>query len=65
VLCGDAGNAEEVDRLLEGAPVYLVHTDPPYKVRVEPRSNNAITADMSSFESKHHQRFDVARHPGK
>jgi DNA modification methylase len=28
----------------------LVQTDPPYNVRVEPRSNNAIAAGLSSFE---------------
>ena len=65
VLCGDAGWAEDVDRLLEGALVHLVYTDPPYNVRVEPRSNSAIAAGLSSFETKHHQRFDVDRHPAK
>jgi DNA modification methylase len=39
-----------VDRLLDGAPVHLVHSDPPYGVRVEPRSNNAIAAGLSSFQ---------------
>jgi DNA modification methylase len=37
--------------LLDGAPIHLVNTDPPYNVRVEPRSNNAIAAGLSSFES--------------
>jgi ParB-like chromosome segregation protein Spo0J len=64
LLCGDAGNAEHVDRLLDGATIQLVNTDPPYNVRVEPRSNNAIAAGLSSFQgTKHHQRFDVKRHP--
>ena len=44
LLCGDAGTAAHVDRLLDGAPVDLVNTDPPYNVRVEPRSNNAVAA---------------------
>ena len=30
--------AEDVDRLLDGAPIHLVNTDPPYNVKVEPRS---------------------------
>jgi DNA modification methylase len=47
--CGDSGKPEDVDRLLAGAPIHLVHTDPPYNVRVEPRSNNAIAAGLSSF----------------
>jgi DNA modification methylase len=33
-------------------------------VRVEPRSNNAIAAGLSSFPAAHHQRFDRARRPG-
>jgi DNA modification methylase len=52
--------------LLDGAQIHLVNTDPPYNVRVEPRSNNAIAAGLSSFQgTKHHQRFDVERFPEK
>ena len=70
LLCGDSSKAEDVDRLLDGAPVHLVNTDPPYNVAVEPRSNNAIAAGNSSFpvakpKSRHHQAFDLARHPEK
>jgi DNA modification methylase len=66
LLCGDAGNLQDVERLLEGTAVHLINTDPPYNVRVEPRSNNAIAAGLSSFQSvTHHQKLDVARHPGK
>lgn len=66
LLCGDSSKPEDVDRLLDGADVHLVNTDPPYGVHVEPRSNNAIAAGLSSFQSaKHHQRFDAARHPEK
>jgi DNA modification methylase len=69
LLCGDSSKAEDVDRLLAGAPVHLVNTDPPYNVKVEPRSNNAIAAGLSSFPATetahggltHHQSFDVAR----
>ncbi len=49
LLCGDSGKPEDVDRLLDGAPIHLVNTDPPYNVRLEPRSNNAIAAGLSSF----------------
>jgi DNA modification methylase len=46
-------------------PIHLVNTDPPYNVKVEPRSNNAIAAGLSSFKgSTHHQGFDLARRPG-
>ena len=55
----------DVDRLLGGATIHLVNTDPPYNVKVEPRSNNAIAAGNSSFTKTHHQSLDLARHPGK
>jgi len=67
LLCGDSSKPADVDRLLDGAKVHLVHTDPPYNVKVEPRSNNAIAArGLSSFEgTSHHQALDLARHPKK
>jgi DNA modification methylase len=66
LICGDAGKAEDVDRLLDGATIHLVVSDPPYNVKVEPRSNNAIAAGLSSFAgTKHHQALDVARPPEK
>ena len=65
LLCGDSGSVEDVDYLLGGAKIHLVNTDPPYNVKVEPRSNNAIAAGNSSFgptgTKAHHQRFDMAR----
>ncbi len=51
LLCGDSAMALDVDRLLDGQPIHLVNTDPPYNVKVEPRSNNAIAAGLSSFEA--------------
>jgi len=66
LMCGDAGKSEDVDRLLDGVKIHLGNTDCPYNVRVEPRSNNAIAAGLSSFAGpKHHQKFDVKRHPEK
>jgi DNA modification methylase len=66
LLCGDSSDSDQVDRLIDGAKIHLVNTDPPYNVRVEPRSNNAIAAGLSSFQGpKHHQQFDVERHPEK
>ncbi|MBI3461453.1 MAG: ParB N-terminal domain-containing protein [Planctomycetes bacterium] len=71
LLCGDSGKPEDVDRLLDGAVVHLVNTDPPYNVKVEPRSNNAIAAGLSSFTNDPAARklrrgqgnaaFDIAR----
>jgi DNA modification methylase len=66
LLCGDSSRQKDVDRLIEGVPIHLVNSDPPYNVKVEPRSNNAIAAGLSSFAGpKHHQSLDLARHPGK
>ncbi|MEX2387543.1 MAG: DNA modification methylase [Phycisphaeraceae bacterium] len=70
LLCGDSGSVEDLDRLLDGATIDLVNMDPPYNVRVEPRSNNAISAGNSSFRASgkaqtHHQKLDFARHPSK
>src|SRR5262245_42419310 len=50
-MCGDSADPADVDRLMDGQPVHLINTDPPYNVRVEPRSNNAIAAGLSSFEA--------------
>jgi DNA modification methylase len=50
LLCGDSSTTADVDRLLDGAVIHLCNTDPPYNVKVEPRSNNAIAAGLSSFE---------------
>lgn len=65
LMCGDSGDPGVLDRLLDGAPIHLVNTDPPYNVKVEPRSNNAIAAGNSSFgpagTKAHHQGFDLAR----
>lgn len=75
LLCGDSAVQADVDRLINGAKIHLCNSDPPYGVRVEPRSNNAIAAGNSSFSAPnkkkvgsgksggrtHHQSFDVAR----
>jgi len=69
LLCGDSASQKDVDRLLDGRRIQLVNTDPPYNVKVEPRSNNAIAAGVSSFDQTshehHHQKFDAARRGGK
>jgi DNA modification methylase len=70
LLCGDSSSPADLDRLLDGQRIHLVNTDPPYNVKVEPRSNNAIAAGLSSFAPStpagaHHQGFDLERHPEK
>jgi DNA modification methylase len=64
LLCGDSSKAEDLDRLLDGVAIHLVNTDPPYNVKLEPRSNNAIAAGLSSFPADakpHYHGFDLAR----
>ena len=73
LLCGDSSSPKDVDRLLGGVPVHLVNTDPPYNVKVEPRSNNAIAAGLSSFSATQRkdasagdqQSADLHRYPEK
>ncbi|MBN1341568.1 MAG: ParB N-terminal domain-containing protein [Phycisphaerae bacterium] len=64
LLCGDSASTKDLDRLLDGATIDLVNMDPPYNVKVEPRSKNAIAAGLSSFGESglnNHQRFDLKR----
>ena len=65
LMCGNSGSVEDLDRLLDGATIDLVSMDPPYNVKVEPRSSTAIAAGNSSHpdlsKKMHHQGFDVAR----
>jgi len=49
LMCGDSANSDDVDKLLEGKSIQLCHTDPPYGVCLESRSNNAIAAGLSNF----------------
>jgi DNA modification methylase len=68
LMCGDSASVADLDRLLDGEVIHLVNTDPPYNVKVEPRSNNAIAAGLSSFGgafSGHQQTADVQRYPEK
>jgi DNA modification methylase len=75
LLCGDSSSPADLDRLLASGDtdvIHLVNMDPPYNVKVEPRSSTAIAAGLSSFTSPsspnnfrgHHQGFDQARGVG-
>ena len=48
-MCGDSANPDNVDKLLDGHAIQMCHTDPPYGVRLESRSNNAIAAGLKNF----------------
>lgn len=62
LLCGDSANAEHVDRLLDGTRINAVNTDPPYNVKVQPRSKAAIAAGNSSYITFGQQGSDAAKH---
>jgi len=65
LMCSDSGSEADLDLLLDGATIDLVNMDPPYNVKVEPRSSTAIAAGNSSHPDlsakMHHQGFDQAR----
>lgn len=62
LICGDCSDEMTMLRLLDGAVIDLVNTDPPYNVKLEPRSNNALVASRGTKSGgTHHQKFDRAR----
>lgn len=70
LACADSANPMNVELLLGNDRVHLVNTDPPYNVRLEPRSKNAIAAGLVTKGNVpagkgHHQALDLARHPEK
>ena len=62
LMCGDSASQLDLDQLLSGVKIQLVNMDPPYNVKVEPRSSTAIAAGLSSFGGlSNNQGGDVAR----
>jgi DNA modification methylase len=60
LLCGDSGNPVDVDKLLGGAHIHLVNTDPPYNVQVAPRSQNARAVAEATGNYLGQQGMDAA-----
>lgn len=60
LMCGDSGNPDDVDKLLNGEQIHLVNTDPPYNVCVAPRSQNARAASEASGNYTGQQGMDGA-----
>jgi DNA modification methylase len=65
LMCGDSAKRDDLDRLINNSKIQLVNTDPPYNVKVEPRSNNAIAIGKHTGTMTHHQAFDLAIKPDK
>lgn len=42
LLCADSSKPEDVDRLLDGATIHLVNTDPPYNGRMIVCAANSV-----------------------
>ena len=65
LMCGDSGKTEDVDRLINGADIHLVNTDPPYNVKLEPRSNSAVYIAQLSNDIKHKKNPKLKKVPDK
>jgi len=59
LLCGDSSKADDVDRLMDGQPVHLINTDPPYNVSLAPRSNNAVATASAAKKYTGQQGMDA------
>jgi ParB-like chromosome segregation protein Spo0J len=64
LMCGDSADRSDIEKLMDGATVQLCNTDPPYNVKVEPRSNNAVAAGLSTGLLANQSR-DYAADPSK
>src|SRR6185437_3897276 len=60
LLCGDATKAEDVDKLLDGAPADLLLTDPPYGVSYVGKTADALTIANDSMKGEEYRRFLTA-----
>jgi len=59
LMCGDSASADDLAILVGGQPIHLVNTDPPYNVKVEPRSNNAIAYELAQSGGVYRRKGNV------
>jgi len=52
VLCGDATNREDVERLMDGEKAHLCHTDPPYGVNYKSKSSKFEVIKNDDLDSE-------------
>jgi DNA modification methylase len=52
LMCGDSSSTADVDRLLAGAKIHLVNTDPPYNVKVASNTNAGVRQAIYDTEAR-------------
>lgn len=65
LLCGDSASSEDVDRLVAGAMIGLVSTDPPYGVSLKHGANNAAQGWRASGPGLENDDLDPAEYEAR